>query len=818
MIKVKIYPNDNNNTYEEFSIQQSFNYKDRLNEQLDESLIVINLIEKHDFQPFDRCLLQFEDQSLLYWYLGKIKAESATFENNQPKLFNYTIQLISPTKMLERIILPNVAITQPINEEASNRTSIAYQLRRFRDLYASNYLIDDSLDTLLNQITCPEMVMQNPTLKEVINTLLEPVHRIVKVNQWNIISSIDLNESGKEIDTSKVTDFNYNTEESDYCNFLYSYLKNGLIANKNHILSSVHEYNLTPRANNNILTTETLQLILSKPIYKIKKIVAKLKAQYLDANNATSTRYIEIDITNRVLEKKEYDLISSLDQRFYLYYNIEENIIDGLSYHTSNSNVTYGIYGSIYKSMEDQGLITGERESYLINSIYDSDRNPPTEIMYDVEYESLDDVTLITHRGVNNRHEVGLIDNQSESYIDTDRFGLREKDTVNRLGNESLMMIYRCSGISELPELGDKYQDYRLVEMDVNVYETEVVAKLSLYKNYVMKNLYTGISSKKRSWQYAEASEACLRQENIHYNVWIGKSATTNTDYIKYFNDFISPSGNDYTVKAMTFQTKTADALTNISKEIYMPFSTRICGDSVTFNFTLMDNIEAGVKNLGHSNEFALFQSGGWNQQYVKYVDNLGRFDSVTINMYAGINPLSNFITSSLNNVSGNDNAISRKVSWRHPEYKNDDSETLDYNILADKLDMSITKRMLKDNREILGITLQFEYRSYDASKFIIGSGLADACPLINKELPLTLSVYVNNTYIDQYMYDQIIGTKVTNVNFTRSTLGIGISFTNQGTYKSYILCAMINGKEEPLIYVNQINGAVSFIPFAIEQ
>ena len=67
-------------------------------------------------------------------------------------------------------------------------------------------------------------------------------------------------------------------------------------------------------------------------------------------------------------------------------------------------------------------------------------------------------------------------------------------------------------------------------------------------------------------------------------------------------------------------------------------------------------------------------------------------------------------------------------------------------------------------------------------------------------------------------MYDEIIGTKVTNVNFTRSTLGIGISFTNQGTYNSFILCAMINGKEEPLIYVNQINGAVSFIPFAIEQ
>ena len=810
MYKIIINRKDEQGQY--VFIQQSFVENKCFNEKLTSGTIVINNVEKLDIEPFDEIQIYDDSSKILNgfknFYVGDILFNVSEFKNNKPFKYNYTINFTSLIRDAERIILPNVSVTQSLVGE---RKTIKNELDRIVELFGLNYYNKFSNDERLNK-ECPEITLQNPTLKEAIDALLEPINCIVTSDRKSELKLLDLTTVSKEIDMTKVVDFNGSYTSGDYCNYLKSDVRNAIDNSNNIVSTTVKMFNLSARAtNNNILTTETLEIDVGSPIYSIKKVYAILPSvleYYYDSSMDKVRRNVtlRVDITNRVLEQKNYNEKTSLDQVNYLKFSRGNNIIDGLSYKIKNLTESYGIFSSIIASLKDQGLIATDNPNGIgfdLPSILDND---PLNIMYDVEFETLAGLTLITHKNEKVRNNLGLINNQNDAYVDTQKFGLNLKNTINRIGNPQFEMIYRCKNENELPQLGDFCEDYKLVEMSINYLENEIIAHLFLCKNYIMKNLFYGVNSKKRSYQYAEQSDAFLRLDNQLYKVMIGYSSPLNPTLTKELLSFVENTdkrNNKYKINGLTFKTTYKSG--EQSEEIIIGFSKRICGTSVAITFINNDNICAGLQNLGYEKDY--FGSGGWNQKQIKYVDENGEFETATIKYY---------------------NVVDDPTKKAFPSDAIVFAESVSHLLPVNR----VTKPMLsenfftynvlikKDNREIFGLTTQFEYLSNNTKDFIIGSGLAKLCPFIFDDFDFEFKLLGSNEFFDKTIFDNVNFDEIEgSIDVDYNTNSIIVNSNAIQNYKGYVICAKIlNDNKEiiPLIYVNQRENVVNKIDFSV--
>ena len=109
-------------------------------------------------------------------------------------------------------------------------------------------------------------------------------------------------------------------------------------------------------------------------------------------------------------------------------------------------------------------------------------------------------------------------DNQTDSYIDLDKFAKAEQEKINRLGNPTLEINARYNDLSEVPALMDYIDDYILAEREIVYHRHYIDFKGVLYKDYVKKNLFYGVNAKKRSYNLMLGNEAVTRKELIKLN------------------------------------------------------------------------------------------------------------------------------------------------------------------------------------------------------------------------------------------------------------------------------------------------------------
>ena len=84
------------------------------NETLDNAVIkILNLSEEYriNVQPLDLCSLIDDDNRFGETFYMCIDDISETMECVNPRIYSYEIHLVSETKLLEGIILPNISIT-----------------------------------------------------------------------------------------------------------------------------------------------------------------------------------------------------------------------------------------------------------------------------------------------------------------------------------------------------------------------------------------------------------------------------------------------------------------------------------------------------------------------------------------------------------------------------------------------------------------------------------------------------------------------------------------------------------------------------------
>ena len=690
---------------------------DVLNKNLNTGVLVIPQSDSLTIEPFDQVVIRYETTKYLYMIVGNYRKIITKFSGTLQ--YNYEITLVSPTIKLQRIILPARSITRKISVDST--LTIRTIMLRYLAMYMPGVTMNAALTALTN-VPAPEMSWNRPTLFEVFNDLLITLGVVVTMPTFTTLGYLDLSSEGSQINESFINNYEYSRDISEYASAVEVEAQN--VYSKDSITKTASP--LSIRTTESIkITTENQEIVLQKPIFTIEKVLAHFR--FFDTGGNSDSIITDLDITNRVVEKSVYDLLTSSNntgyiddtssikyRRNHLFFSQGGTTISGLNFREDNwlsfantkaaiSHVIRAelksIYGSTYSdsTYEDQG-------NDLDNKLYD-------EIAFTIEYTTTDNVLFRSRKDVKPKHESILINNQTNSFVYSDLLGKQQQEFINRIGNEELSITGRYTNYSDIPDLSDYINNYKLVEREIQFQGKYYLFKGKLTEHYSAENMFAGINTQKRYTELAAISDAFNSNHITEKFYRFGLSDTANDD--ETFTGYVIANYGvaNKTIDGAIVNTKLSDD--TISDNFLLNGTPYQFGHSFVYTIRMEDNI-----NVGYQLENAALIFSAQQNKLVRYTDQFGNFKSIKIRLFSkgGIkeeakNPTyNNNFSNSRNFLEITNNAAKLPVIESTRRYYTSETNFVDYNPLDDskKIYDSNYENRYKDNREITFESLQF--------------------------------------------------------------------------------------------------------------
>ncbi len=697
----------------EYDLVDGFLFNKIKGEELKSATITIPFSDKLNLSPFDFVEITDERFGTEYFLIDTWVETTVSFN---PLKYNYDINLIDETIKLQKVVMPNLKITQPIGKEPKTiyKKLEEYYLTYIYPQY-NELTLDESISTLLE--SCPEEEFNRPTAFEVFNTLLGKINATVKVVN-NKIGFMRLDDYGEEIDESKLYYNNDTQTIKDYANRLDIQVANGVTESKN--FSTIAGISVRAGENQAVVNDDNMIIMLEKPIYDIGELSnIYLFVPYKIEDEETSG-IAKLDITDKVVEKAIYDTYKvSTDagevvgryKRAALYYNRGGNTIEGLSYNETailGSNTSTALFNIIKTSLKTtlgNKAIPDFTEANIRNNVY-----------FKLEYRANESFRFIVEK--ENEYNATLIDNQAETQVDVLNFGKVEQDKLNKLGNKNQIITATYMYDEKIPELGDYIGRYVLTQTEIVYYKDYCLFKGYLYKDFVRKNMFYGLNSKKRSTQIS--TESVIRNDVFNYDVTFHLERQGYDGLIRYILMPLSLSGiknheilvgydyyeyPKYCICSTYNRLSSNNLLVDESGkpyEVLLSPSSFICGKSNVIQFQFMDNFSAGIRLNGEA-------TGGTKQEYVRYTDDFGEFEGINFSIYT--NKREEYV----------EKATSKEELNNYKQFSNDLPmvRQSNRNMIEGNYLLSQTKTLYKDNGETTAITLNINYK--DSANVIVG-------------------------------------------------------------------------------------------------
>lgn len=565
--QLKWYSKKSQTSHTFTSVKDGITYIENLSEELDSATVVLFNEEQYDFEPFDIVELTAP-------YIGTVTMLIDSFVKNKisfnPERYDYTIQLMSKTKELERTVLPNVSFTnikntksqfvyQTVNSILSDYSPKAFigNDNVFTQIYTNN------LDVKYQTMNLPDMQMTKPTLRGCLDRILSIDNCICKLDGNNNITTLDLNKRGIELDVSQ---FNYNPENqssNDYASATDNIFNNVTpiyLADTTLERTLVTEYTGF-RTEEMLVTDRNGVLITQKPIYDIKNVIwcGTIKFNQLISDlpsylaftynenrysielPTTGNYYLEVNITPFIVEIQEFNTKTYEEQKGYAYFTRGNNRIEGiLDYKKDflienwaslnqilvnalklNPRILLDIGYIIYLIRQKTGdstvtaddvsalnLILNYPSSTMITINYSKSfsKSCVFQITYEAENE---DIRIQSSKYIPETNENNIIiDNPGEMYVNIYQQGKLFNQKCNRLGNRVKEFDARYDLTTYIPLLSDYIGNYVLIRRELQIFDNFIMFHGTFTENYVNINYFTGINARKRSWNIISANEA----------------------------------------------------------------------------------------------------------------------------------------------------------------------------------------------------------------------------------------------------------------------------------------------------------------------
>jgi len=511
-----------------FTVKPGVVITESKNELLDNATILISqqtsvlLIE-----PFDIVVLTETNFGPRRFAIDTITERRVSLD---PVIYEYQITLFSETKILENYPLPNLSITQPAN--ASQRKSVLFYLEKYLEMYgpkkrirqappnttrwlwSPQFVLDSAITSTYNTIECPEFQWNNPTLREVLTDLLMVADKIPILRNNNILA-FDLTEKGSAISLTSTNYVERVITSSDAVSELRLSMENAITAKRNNLDTVIRKVEYTSFRNSNsgaFVDTDNMEVVVDNPIYKLLRVT--IMVPIVVSNYWSNFNWVEVDITNHCVEKGVYDLLSPEPKslvsytkaagdigrkQFNVFYQRGGKTISGwgLKYNIGNFLfLTFNEYpfdSILQYVLTEQTLATGFNRM---------------DAVFKVEYETLGSVVMDVGRNYEPKtNQRVTFDNQTNAYVDVNAQGKFTQLKVNRLGNDVAMIYGRYDLTSQVPLLGSIYEnDYIIFSREISFFEDYILVKLQAMKNYILRDYFTGVQSRKRNTELATES------------------------------------------------------------------------------------------------------------------------------------------------------------------------------------------------------------------------------------------------------------------------------------------------------------------------
>lgn len=462
-------------------------------------------------------------------------------------LFKYKISLFSETKKLERIPLPNISITQPLN--IAKRKSVAEYIRQYVSQYSptikvatssdtwkyvSKYEIDDSIDTIFSNVYSPNFSLDNPSLRDLLNQLFLVKDRIPYVKD-DVIYALDITQRNGIFNFTNTTNVTGSRTSENYSTGLKRTYNNALSSRRT--VKNV-EYLGFRNSDYALMTLDNMRLETKFPIYKINKIYMCYykKAQIWSLDNQQYTGQDKVflckqDITKLVKLKEEQATLSkdwndftnnppsTIDEMAQyrlctVDYEIGNNIIDGWGtqysypkgwwadqtetktyieniFYILDKFYPYGIYtvGYLSRELGDNKFITidqtvSNRMDNVVTPLSNSEVAKKLKtFFFIIDYEGFYNGTVITSKDDEYRDDIETNDNQGNSLTLLEKDGLFQKEKANRFGNMAYTYNAVYDNVLQVQQLGSVDNT---LDDDVIIYHRSY----AIYDTHVLAEYY----------------------------------------------------------------------------------------------------------------------------------------------------------------------------------------------------------------------------------------------------------------------------------------------------------------------------------------
>lgn len=701
-----------------------------------------------------------------------------------PNKYRYVIQLVSLTFALQRITLPNLTITQPLGDE---KKTVLSQIERILKLYLSSYTL--GFDTTPLLVPCPEMQFTKSTLYEVLNQLFSignyiPIVSRITANGNYIIGAISFKGNETNYAFSYFDMAQARNNASEYSDALDVDIENGINND-----SDVKTPWIASTSQEAMVTKDNFIFQLPSNIYEITKVEAILDVYNGVGEGGHVDKNRIVDITERVVAKKVWDSYYSSStllindtpdtdtikyKRNNLYY--EGNIINGnydeslwgIAPASTLSSLQNAIYWEIKKYPGEQPIMndaqTTTRTKIMIRVIYKSDAQNIR--------------CVITGDGVEEVKN-SMIQNQSDSIIDLNRFAKVSQDTLNRTGNEiltlnkSVKLIDNTNPLTSIPKIGDRIDKiYVITSLTYQLNENNMLLNYEASKNYVYDNSYSVLNQKKR-FTSIDTENVLVRNElkTISLKFESVNDSETNQSYTKLLT-YLCKCGQVDNAFLHILKT-TTNSGGKISEMLLLDSKNKVIGNNIACQISFETNYIAGLK------------IDGTNLLPVKYTDDNGEFDKITWYFKAG-------------EIHRND--IDYDTIKNYPEV-NDNEGTAVQNSIYQYQGL-----VLKDTREVLSMTIQFRY--INTNEIMLYNRYFSLNPLINLTAYSTFKIYsIDDEDVLKVNYDSLDlkpkGTVVENATITFTSNYFEITGVS-GVVNHYQSIAVCDENDNLILAVNK--------------
>lgn len=262
-------------------------------------------------------------------------------------------------------------------------------------------------------------------------------------------------------------------------------------------------------------------------------------------------------------------------------------------------------------------------------------------VFFEVDYNAMFGGAIVHSKDFKDKDDLTTADNCSSSLTVLEADGLFEKEKMNRLGNRQYNIQARYEGTNAYSImngstcnhiLGSVYDDDVVIyHKEYQIYNNVILANYTGTFDYVLKNYFTSVYAKLRTYNLASYDESVVRAENYkEYIILSDEKATfeNNTlmygNLLKYISCFSSPFSDLEPFKESIrnqinfayIQNKFNGSDEEIDKsKAFCDINTFCSGYSMCVNLKMYDNVTQGVyiENPNVSNENMVGSSQEWS-------------------------------------------------------------------------------------------------------------------------------------------------------------------------------------------------------------